>query len=85
MTRRKATEQVIRGRISEPKRLTNSANGNPRFDLLITSEDGTQLGRYKTKTDAACNYEVTNYTNSGDLVDIVIEREHISMLKAITA
>lgn len=39
------------------ERLNNSVNGNPRFHLH-TSE-----GIYTTQTDAACCYEITNYSN----------------------
>ena len=41
-------------------RLRNSVNGNPRFDLF------TADGRFRTQSDAACNYEVENITRSTD-------------------
>lgn len=39
-------------------RLTNSVNGNPRFDLHTS--DGT----YRTQSDASCSYDVDNITRT---------------------
>lgn len=38
-------------------RLNNSVNGNPRFTLH------TDDGDFTLQSDAACGYEVTNYSN----------------------
>ena len=38
------------------KRLNNSVNGNPTWELV------TSQGTYKTQTDASLGYEVSNHT-----------------------
>jgi dipeptidyl aminopeptidase/acylaminoacyl peptidase len=40
------------------KRLNNSTSGNPRFDISFSIDPDTF---YTTQSDAAINYEVTNY------------------------
>lgn len=49
----------MRVTIKSVKRLTNSTNGNPRWEL------NTSEGTFKTKTDAQCGYSISNNT-SGD-------------------
>ena len=54
-------------RIAQATRLTNSVNGNPRFELTLTTPAGGFVATHKTATDAACNYEVTNYLRKGQV------------------
>lgn len=56
-------------------RLTNSANGNPRFRLTLS--DGHT---YDTQADASCNYEVTNYANSHKPFDCATTRRNLIYL-----
>jgi hypothetical protein len=55
------------------ERLNNSVNGNPRFDITFTDNDGefvTNQWTHRTSSDSSCNYEVTNYANSGERIDV---------------
>lgn len=47
-------------RIISAERLANSVNGNPRWHITL---DGAPYAAI-TQSDAACNYEVSNYTHS---------------------
>lgn len=55
-------------RILTTERLRNSKNGNPRF--IITFYDMDSSYTYMTQTDAAVNYEVSNYANSRERIDV---------------
>jgi len=48
-----------KGKITDSKRLNNSVNGNPRFNLVI---DGVML---TTKSDYAYCYNIDNLINKG--------------------
>lgn len=63
-----------RVRIISAERLNCSVNGNPRFVLTVerTVEGGTR--EIPTQSDAACNYEVTNYLRGPQLVDLWLTR-----------
>lgn len=52
------------------QRLNNSVNGNPRFDVTFVDEERLGEWTYRTSSDSSCNYEVTNYLNSKELVDV---------------
>ena len=51
------------------KRLTNSRNGNPRFDVTFTDGDSGSW-MYRTMTDSAVSYDVENLARSKDLVSV---------------
>ena len=55
------------------KRLNNSVNGNPRWDVTFT--DG-KVGSwtYRTSSDSMCNYDVENLLRSKELVDVYVTR-----------
>jgi hypothetical protein len=60
------------GTIVAAKRLPNSTNGNPRFDITV-KVDGPVLGGedylvLRTSSDAACNYDVENLVKSREQV-----------------
>ena len=52
----------LTGKITDLKRLNNSVNGNPRFNIVV---DGVML---TTKSDAAYSYNIENLYNKGCLV-----------------
>jgi hypothetical protein len=51
------------------RRLTNSRNGNPRFDVAFS--DGTVA---TTQSDASVSYDVTNKRNSGEKLDVTLTK-----------
>jgi hypothetical protein len=51
------------------KRLQNSTNGNPRFDLEL-HHPGGDITRHRTMSDASASYDVENVHNSGEPVDV---------------
>lgn len=55
-------------RILRADRLIMSRSGNPRFRITFYDQDGSWT--YKTKSDASVNYEVENYRNSKEWVDV---------------
>ena len=59
--------------IIHAKRLRNSVNGNPRWDITFTDGD---LGSwtYRTSSDAMCNYDVENLLHTKDLVNVYVTR-----------
>lgn len=66
-------------RILRTTRLVNSVNGNPRFD--ITFYDGDGEWTYRTSSDCACNYDVSNFANSRELIDVWLTRaERVYMM-----
>lgn len=50
-------------RIVSASRLNLSTNGNPRF-LMVLDIPGQGPAEVQTQSDAACSYEVENYTHS---------------------
>ena len=55
------------------KRLSNSVNGNPRYDVTFT--DGTgKLWTYRTSSDSMVNYEIENVYRDCTLVDVVVTK-----------
>jgi hypothetical protein len=56
-------------RVKIVKRLQNSTNGNPRFDLELHHPDG-DITRHRTMSDASASYDVENVHNSGEPVDV---------------
>ena len=51
------------------RRLANSVNGNPRYDIAFS--DGTVA---TTSSDASVSYDVTNKQRSGARLDVVLTR-----------
>jgi hypothetical protein len=47
-------------KIISAERLYNSVNGNPRWHIVFSGEPFAAT----TQSDAACNYEVSNFTHS---------------------
>ena len=50
---------TIRGKVTDTKRLRSSVNGNPRYEVTITDEDGTQH-LTSTEPDSMLAYAITN-------------------------
>lgn len=72
----KSSSTVIRGIIVAAKRLNNSVNGNPRFDVTVKI-DGLTLDDHvvlTTSSDAACSYDVENVRRERALVDLALTR-----------
>lgn len=67
------TPELVNVHITRTERLNNSTNGNPRFRISLSSDD-LELGSYETSSDAACNYEISNYANSGKSFDAWLTR-----------
>lgn len=55
------------------KRLNNSINGNPRYDITFTDGD---LGSwtYRTSSDSSCAYDVENLFRSSARVNVYVTR-----------
>ena len=68
-------------RLELVERLNNSVNGNPRFMLRLVDAEGQTVVYAKTSSDASCNYEVTNYTNSKALA--VVETTKAGLISTI--
>lgn len=59
------------GKLRLIKRLKNSINGNPRFELAIMDDTQSGLGwTFKTGVDSAHGYEVPNYMDRD--VDVTV-------------
>ncbi|MGW6624227.1 hypothetical protein ACWF99_23685 [Nocardia sp. NPDC055002] len=54
--------QVFSAEIKSVKRLKNSVNGNPRWELF------TDEGNYKTRQDSQCGYIVCQGWNNKDSI-----------------
>lgn len=64
-----AHEKVVKGiRIVRLERLTNSANGNPRY--AVTFNNGTEA---TTQADASLNYGITN-PEAKEALDVTFSR-----------
>lgn len=69
------TADVTGARIVLANREGCSVNGNPRFSLAVRVGDtDDDLRTFRTQSDAACSYEVTNFVNSKELVDLWLTR-----------
>jgi hypothetical protein len=51
------------------RRLTNSRDGNPRYDVAFS--DGTIAA---TSSDASVSYDVMNKRNSGEKLDVTLTK-----------
>lgn len=65
--------ELVNVHITRTERLNHSVNGNPRFRLWLACGD-LDLGMFVTSSDAACNYEISNYANSGAAFDAWLTR-----------
>jgi hypothetical protein len=61
------------GKIMIAKRLNNSVNGNPRYQLVI-QDLSNELHMVLSSSDASCNYDVLNVKNSGETVEFGFTR-----------
>ena len=59
--------------IISAKRLPCSANGNPRYDIIVTDGDVGEW-TYRTSSDSMCNFEVQNFASSKCLLDVYVTR-----------
>lgn len=64
----KRQETVIRNvTITGARRLANSRNGNPRYDVAL-SDGSVRL----TQSDASCSYEISNYAGRPVALDVTL-------------
>lgn len=71
----------MRCQLLTAERLNSSTNGNPRFRLILSNvagdeSDGHWTHSYVTQSDAACSYEIENYTRKPQpvIVNITLTR-----------
>jgi C4-type Zn-finger protein len=71
-------------RVTRTYRLQNSVNGNPRFTVLLEDQHG-HSDLYTTSSDAAVGYEISNYLNSGERLNVWLTRAgRIAYVRPVT-
>lgn len=73
-----AKQQVITGTLKALNREKHSVNGNPRFTLIIVTDNG-DVEQVTTRPDSGLAYGVSNYNNKRITVTASMYRGRLSV------